>query len=222
MSLLARGQTLSQEVNKILDLMKLNYTRTKIAEILNTSLSRMSRYLKYQFLIDIKDNIEAQEIYKIYQKQRKKNNYPKTRKPKTMTKKVNRPSGIHIHCYYLDKLAPQLIKLRRQGLSYEKISKELNIPKPSVHRYLTKHIFNHKTPKQQAELIELIHTPLPKEKKEKQKVIKKEKPKRYNKSNIIIKELIELIHTQLPKEEKIIQPKRYNKKDIIIKRVKID
>ena len=105
-----------------------------------------------------------------------------------MTKKVNRPSGIHIHNYYLDKLAPQLIKLRRQGLSYEKISKELNIPKPSLHRYLTKHIFNNKTPKQQAELIELIHTPLPKEKKEKQKVIKKEKPKIYNKkSNIIIK-----------------------------------
>lgn len=190
MSLLARGQKISQEVNKILDLMKLNYTRTKIAEILNTSLSRMSKYLKYQFLIDIKDNIEAQEIYKIYQKQRKKHKYPKTRKTRTITKKVNRPSGIHIHCYYLDKLAPQLIKLRRQGLSYEKISKELNIPKPSIHRYLTKHIFNNKTPKQQAELIELIHTPLPEEKKEvKQKVIKKEKPKRYNKSNIIIKKV---------------------------------
>ena len=188
MSLLARGQKISQEVNKILDLMKLNYTRTKIAEILNTSLSRMSRYLKYQFLIYIKDNIEAQEIYKIYQKSRKKNNYPKARKPRTMTKKVNRPSGIHIHCYYLDKLAPQLIKLRRQGLSYEKISKELNIPKPSLHRYLTKHIFNNKTPKQQIELIELIHTPLPEEKEVKQKIIQKEKPKIYNKkSNIIIK-----------------------------------
>ena len=183
MSLLARGQKISQEVNKILDLMKLNYTRTKIAEILNTSLSRMSKYLKYQFLIDIKNNTEAQEIYKIYQKQRKKNNYPKTRKPKTMTKKVNRPSGIHIHNYYLDKLAPKLIKLRRQGLSYEKISKELNIPKPSLHRYLTKHIFNNKTPKQQAELIELIHTPLPKE----EKIIQ---PKIYNKkSNIIIKKV---------------------------------
>ena len=100
-----------------------------------------------------------------------------------MTKKVNRPSGIHIHNYYLDKLAPQLIKLRRQGLSYEKISKELNIPKPSLHRYLTKHIFNNKTPKQQAELIELIHTPLPKE----EKIIQ---PKIYNKkSNIIIKKV---------------------------------
>ena len=82
MSLLARGQKISQEVNKILDLMKLNYTRTKIAEILNTSLSRMSRYLKYQFLIDIKDNIEAQEIYKIYQKQRKKKQLSENKKTK--------------------------------------------------------------------------------------------------------------------------------------------